>query len=201
MVYRKMVETATAGKFDREQVDAQQVQGMGSDGSTTDITGLINSTGAELTELSHLDAPNDGPYMIFGVLIAMILVALIIIILAFTINKLRKREEHTNSVHPADLILQAPPTTQQCVPQVQAEPVAFRQQPLWQFPPPLPPPYVYTNDQDAPMQPIGNERASFRNLRKNLGGRWRRLVKSKPDQEAYTIPPELKPQLKQIYVY
>lgn len=27
MVYRKMVETATAGKFDREQVDAQQVQG------------------------------------------------------------------------------------------------------------------------------------------------------------------------------
>lgn len=51
------------------------------------------------------------------------------------------------------------------------------------------------------MQPIGNERASFRSLRKNIGGRWKRLVKKKPEQEVYTIPPELKPQLKQIYVY
>lgn len=51
------------------------------------------------------------------------------------------------------------------------------------------------------MQPHGNERASFRSLRKNIGGHWKRLVKKKPEQEAYTIPAELKPQLKQIYVY
>lgn len=55
--------------------------------------------------------------------------------------------------------------------------------------------------QDNLMQPHGNERASFRSLRKNIGGRWKRLVKKKPEQEVYTIPPELKPQLKQIYVY
>lgn len=61
-------------------------------------------------------------------------------------SKLRKREEHSNSVRPADVVLQAPPQTQQCTP-AQQEPVAFRQQPLWQFPPPLPPPYVYTNNQ------------------------------------------------------
>lgn len=60
-------------------------------------------------------------------------------------SKLRKREEHSNSVHPADVILQAPPPA--LAPAHVPEPVAFRQQPLWQFPPPLPPPYVYNNDQ------------------------------------------------------
>lgn len=108
-------------------------------------------------------------------------------------SKLRKREEHSASVHPAEVLQAAP------VPP--PEPLAFRQQPLWQFPPPLPPPYVYPHDQDNLMQPHGNERASFRSLRKNIGGRWKRLVKKKPEQEVYTIPPELKPQLKQIYVY
>lgn len=106
-------------------------------------------------------------------------------------SKLRKREEHSASVHPAEVLAPAP---------APAEPLAFRQQPLWQFPPPLPPPYVYSHDPDT-LQPIGNERASFRSLRKNIGGRWKRLVNKKPEQEVYTIPPELKPQLKQIYVY
>lgn len=54
-------------------------------------------------------------------------------------SKLRKREEHSASVHPAE-VLQAAPAPPQ-------EPLAFRQQPLWQFPPPLPPPYVYPHDQ------------------------------------------------------
>lgn len=46
------------------------------------------------------------------------------------------------------------------------------------------------------------ERPGFvRGFRKNIGGRWRRLVKRKPETEVYTIPAELKPQLKQIYVY
>uniref|UniRef100_A0A8D9BII3 Uncharacterized protein n=1 Tax=Cacopsylla melanoneura TaxID=428564 RepID=A0A8D9BII3_9HEMI len=38
-------------------------------------------------------------------------------------------------------------------------------------------------------------------LKKNLGGKWKKLVKKKTPQEAYTIPAELKDQLKQIYVY
>ncbi|KAL1459003.1 hypothetical protein WDU94_011022 [Cyamophila willieti] len=38
-------------------------------------------------------------------------------------------------------------------------------------------------------------------LKKNLGGKWKKLVKKKTSQEAYTIPAELKDQLKQIYVY
>ncbi|KAL0832932.1 hypothetical protein ABMA28_001073 [Loxostege sticticalis] len=156
---------------------------MSADGSTTDINVLLNDT----------DAPNDANYMICGVVIAMALVGLIIVLLALTINKLRKREEHSASVHPAE-VLQAPPA-------LPSEPLAFRQQPLWQFPPPLPPPYVYPHDQDNPLQPMGNERASFRSLRKNIGGRWKRLVNKKPEQEVYTIPPELKPQLKEIYVY
>ncbi|KAJ2951971.1 hypothetical protein O0L34_g4233 [Tuta absoluta] len=111
----------------------------------------------------------------------------------FERGKLRKREENSASVHPAEVL--------QAAPLPPADPVTFRQQPLWQFPPPLPPPYVYPHDQDNMLQPIGNERASFRSLRKNIGGRWKRLVKKKPEQEVYTIPPELKPQLKQIYVY
>ncbi|XP_023933777.1 uncharacterized protein LOC112042839 isoform X2 [Bicyclus anynana] len=161
-----------------------QDSAMSADGSTTDIHGLLNDT----------DAPNDANYMIGGVVIAMALVGLIIVLLALTINKLRKREEHSASVHPAEAVLQA-------APQPPPEPLAFRQQPLWQFPPPLPPPYVYSHDQDNMLQPLGNERASFRSLRKNIGGRWKRLVNKKPEQEVYTIPPELKPQLKQIYVY
>ncbi|XP_048478913.1 uncharacterized protein LOC105388638 isoform X1 [Plutella xylostella] len=164
---------------------------MSADGSTTDINGLLNDTESDLTGLSHVDAPNDANYMICGVVIAMALVGLIIVLLALTINKLRKREEHSASVHPAEVLAPAP---------APAEPLAFRQQPLWQFPPPLPPPYVYSHDPDT-LQPIGNERASFRSLRKNIGGRWKRLVNKKPEQEVYTIPPELKPQLKQIYVY
>lgn len=55
-------------------------------------------------------------------------------------SKLRKREEHSASVHPAEAVLQT-------APQATPEPLAFRQQPLWQFPPPLPPPYVYPHDQ------------------------------------------------------
>lgn len=38
-------------------------------------------------------------------------------------------------------------------------------------------------------------------FRKNLSGKWRRLVKKKPQQEVYSIPVELRDQLKQIYVY
>lgn len=56
--------------------------------------------------------------------------------------------------------------------------------------------------QDVNVQNLSSERPGLvRGFRKNLGGRWRRLVKKKPETEAYTIPAELRPQLKQIYVY
>lgn len=54
-------------------------------------------------------------------------------------SKLRKREEHSASVHPAE-VLQAPTAPP-------PDALAYRQQPLWQFPPPLPPPFVYPHDQ------------------------------------------------------
>lgn len=39
-------------------------------------------------------------------------------------------------------------------------------------------------------------------FRKNLRGKWKRLVqKRQPTSEMFSIPPELRPQLKQIYVY
>lgn len=61
---------------------------------------------------------------------------------------------------------------------------------------------IYFLLQEALVQNLPSERSGFvRGFRKNLGGRWRRLVKKKPPTEVYTIPPELKPQLKQIYVY
>jgi len=38
-------------------------------------------------------------------------------------------------------------------------------------------------------------------FRKSLQGSWKRLVKKKPINETYAIPPELRNQLKNIYVY
>lgn len=65
-------------------------------------------------------------------------------------SKLRKREEHSNSVHPADVVLQtataAPVATQPpSVPQaLQADTLTYQGQFLW---PPPPQPYLYNNDQ------------------------------------------------------
>ncbi|XP_015840690.1 uncharacterized protein LOC661830 isoform X5 [Tribolium castaneum] len=161
------------------------------------IRGLLNDT----------DAPNESLYMIGGVCVAMFMVGVIIVLLAVTISKLRKREEHSNSVHPADVVLHqttpAAATQTPTAPQaLQPDPLAYRGQFLWQYPPPPPQPYMYNNDQDTLVQNLPTERPGFvRGFRKNLGGRWRRLVKRKPPTEVYTIPAELKPQLKQIYVY
>ncbi|XP_046804296.1 uncharacterized protein LOC111683110 isoform X2 [Lucilia cuprina] len=52
-----------------------------------------DENGSELSSFSHVDAPSDTIYMICGVVIAMLLVGLIIILVAVTINKLRKRDE------------------------------------------------------------------------------------------------------------
>ncbi|XP_077262814.1 uncharacterized protein LOC143897781 isoform X2 [Temnothorax americanus] len=78
----------------------------------------------------------------------------------------------------------------------------------WQFPPPYPPPhmppaqYALYNDQDTLVHGLPSDRPGFaKGFRKNLGGRWRRLVKRKAETDTCAIPPELKDQLKTIYVY
>ncbi|GBP38314.1 hypothetical protein EVAR_29258_1 [Eumeta japonica] len=76
-------------------------------------------------------------------------------------SKLRKREEHSASVHPAEVLTPAP------VPP--AEPLTFRQQPLWQFPPPLPPPYVYPHDQRLARYQRSRDRLDPRRERVGYG--------------------------------
>lgn len=72
-------------------------------------------------------------------------------------SKLRKREEHSNSVHPTDVVLQTQPNNNSpSIPAHQQPPVATQQLPAdpfmhrgqlhWQFPPPPPKP-LYNNDQ------------------------------------------------------
>ncbi|XP_050294177.1 uncharacterized protein LOC126734538 isoform X2 [Anthonomus grandis grandis] len=186
------------------------------------IQGAPNDTDADVSNLSHLDGPNESLYMISGVCVAMLLVGVIIILLAVTISKLRKREEHSNSVHPVPdatttVVLQTTTvaatvvTTNGTTPVATAgqpqrtepnDPLAYRGQFLWAFPPPPAERILYNNEQKNIVQTTNNDRSGFvRGFRKNLGGRWRRLVKKKPTTEIYTIPAELKPQLKQIYVY
>lgn len=129
-------------------------------------------------------------------------------------SKLRKREEHSNSVHPVaeattTVVLQ---TTNGSTPVATAataqppeinDPLAYSGQFLWAFPPPQPAQrMLYNNEQKEIVQIANSDRPGFvRGFRKNLGGRWRRLVKKKPPTDMCAIPPELKPQLKQMYVY
>lgn len=82
-------------------------------------------------------------------------------------------------------------------------PVAFRQSPssVWVFPPLPPQPNLYhynANSQDALVH---NEKTGFKGLKRQLSGRFKRLVSRKSHEPAPAIPPELKPQLKTIYVY
>lgn len=72
---------------------------------------------------------------------------------------------------------------------------------LWQIPP-THPYVVYNPDSDTLVHPLPSEQPGFcHGFRKNLQGRWKRLVKRKPINETYAIPPELRDQLKNIYVY
>lgn len=82
-------------------------------------------------------------------------------------------------------------------------PVAFRQSPssVWVFPPLPPQPnlcHYNANSQDALVH---NEKTGFKGLKRQLSGRFKRLVSRKSHEPAPAIPPELKPQLKTIYVY
>lgn len=85
-------------------------------------------------------------------------------------SKLRKREEHSNSVHPTDVVLQTQPTNTPSAPtqppvatqQLPADPFMHRGQIHWQFPPPPPnPKTLYNNDQ------VGNLPICLSTLKKN----------------------------------
>ncbi|XP_072763501.1 uncharacterized protein [Anoplolepis gracilipes] len=189
------------------------------------------------------DPPADSVYMICGVLIAMVLVGILIVLLAVTISKLRKREDHssTDAVHPEATVVQTATSPGTIGPTAPAHPddrctqisttaistdignsvcnehvyattttVTSSANPVepfaWQFPPPYPPPHMppYTlyNDQDTLVHALPSHRPGFaKGFRKNLGGRWRRFVKRKAESDTCAIPPELKDQLKTIYVY
>ncbi|XP_048506223.1 uncharacterized protein LOC105692096 isoform X5 [Athalia rosae] len=207
---------------DRYDVDVGTAQSISTNDGGDGIQGKDNDT----------EPPVDSVYMIFGVLIAMALVGAIIVLLAVTISKLRKREDHSNSVHPEPAVVQTaaapvpasaspsangtlqscdamPPHCTDFGPSSDPELASYAGQIVWQFPPPYPPPHtpppqysLYNNDQDTLVHALPSERVGFaKGFRKNLGGRWRRLVKRKPEMEACSIPPELKDQLKTIYVY
>ncbi|CAL1678399.1 unnamed protein product [Lasius platythorax] len=214
------------------------------------VEGIALSTAAEDVgdgpqgHENDTDPPPDSVYMICGVLIAMVLVGILIVLLAVTISKLRKREDHhssTDAVHPEATVVQtatspatigtAPTHPDDCCTQISTTtistdlnnsvcnehvyaattvtPSANPVEPFaWQFPPPYPPPHMpsaqYTlyNDQDTLVHALPSHRPGFaKGFRKNLGGRWRRLVKRKTESDTCAIPPELKDQLKTIYVY
>lgn len=52
--------------------------------------------------------------------------------------------------------------------------------------------------QDALVQ---SDKLGLKGFRKQLSGRFKRFVSRKPHEPQHIIPPELKPQLKTIYVY
>ncbi|XP_054267314.1 uncharacterized protein LOC128989437 isoform X2 [Macrosteles quadrilineatus] len=193
---------------------------------------------------NQADDPNGSLYMLCGVLIAMLLVGVIIVLLAVTISKLRKREDnlHTtvttnhnnNVIHHQQQTQQVPQQQQQ--PQCQEVVVSCPRDSQES----LPPPFLWTNSrcsttassqytlynndevdkngllyisgysvltnfvllQDNLVHSVAcEEPRECKGLRKNLSGKWRRLVKKKPPQEVYTLPAELRDQLKTIYVY
>ncbi|XP_015379398.1 PREDICTED: uncharacterized protein LOC107173390 isoform X2 [Diuraphis noxia] len=200
--------------------------------------GFINSSANPEYSSEHVDVPNEGVYMVCGVLIAMVLVAVIIVILAVTISKLRKREEtaaataaatavatantaiNNNSINnnnnvdcqlphaqPVDVAVVTNVSGDVCDAPV---PLPF----LWQYSAKnaaakntngYNSPYrLYSSDQDTLVcsVPIEETAEHRKGLRKNLRGKWRRLVhKKQQQQDAYKIPAELRDQLKQIYVY
>ncbi|XP_057332290.1 GATA zinc finger domain-containing protein 8 isoform X15 [Microplitis mediator] len=221
---------------------------------------------------SHLDPPLDTLYMIGGLMIATALVGVIIILIAVTISKLRKREDNANDhqVNSEPAVVQTATsacnnnnninnnnnnyqangniningngnynnnlnlsngvtTGQMLSSDIRnngiVNPAASitvseingivdgtivteaNDQLVWQFPPPYPPPltpppqYTLYNDQNTLVHGLQGDRHGFaKGIRKNLG-RWRRLVKRKSDIDTCAIPPELKDQLKTIYVY
>ncbi|XP_026814366.1 uncharacterized protein LOC113554639 isoform X1 [Rhopalosiphum maidis] len=226
---------------DRQHHEHSSVMSSDAANSLNDIyPGFINSSANPEYSSEHVDVPNEGVYMVCGVLIAMVLVAVIIVILAVTISKLRKREEtavaaaataaatavatantainnNNNNNNNVDCQLpHAQPVDVAVVTNVSGDvgdapvPLPF----LWQYSAKnaaakntngYNSPYrLYSSDQDTLVcsVPIEETAEHRKGLRKNLRGKWRRLVhKKQQQQDAYKIPAELRDQLKQIYVY
>ncbi|XP_016952716.1 uncharacterized protein LOC108026331 isoform X1 [Drosophila biarmipes] len=68
----------------------------------------------------------------------------------------------------------------------------------WTFPPKAPTPHIYNCL--TPDMMASSDKSSFKGFRKQFSGRFKRLVTRKVEHTP-VIPPELKPQLKTIYVY
>lgn len=122
-----------------------------------------------------------------------------IISMRFVRSKLRKREESShNTNHSSE-------STQPAQIVSTVEPVGFRQSPssVWHFPPLPPQPnlYIYNASSQDALVHSSNDKLGFRGFKKQLSGRFKRLVSRKSHEPAPVIPPELKPQLKTIYVY
>ncbi|XP_065352287.1 uncharacterized protein LOC135947379 isoform X3 [Cloeon dipterum] len=148
------------------------------------IQGLLNTT----------DAPNEGMYMMSGMLIAMLLVAVIIVLLAVTISKLRKRGDVEN----AESHVQQPAAAAAPTLVTLAEPPMsnlYEPTTAWNYPAAH---FLYSNtDQEANITPLATHQPGFcKGMRKNLGGKWKRLVRRKSDVSAVSLD-----HLKQIYVY
>lgn len=71
----------------------------------------------------------------------------------------------------------------------------------WVFPPKAPTPNIYNCSNNLDALIAANEKNGFKGFRKQFSGRFKRLVAKKPQEPVPAIPPELKPQLKTIYVY
>lgn len=71
----------------------------------------------------------------------------------------------------------------------------------WVFPPKAPTPNIYNCNNHFDALVTANDKHGFKGFRKQFSGRFKRLVAKKPQEPAPAIPPELKPQLKTIYVY
>ncbi|XP_049306273.1 uncharacterized protein LOC105234133 isoform X5 [Bactrocera dorsalis] len=68
------------------------------------------------------------------------------------------------------------------------------------FPPIIPTPNANNNFENVALGAV-NDKGSFGGFRKQFSGRFKRFVSKQPKAHNSSIPPELKPQLKAIYVY
>uniref|UniRef100_A0A336KFS6 CSON009443 protein n=1 Tax=Culicoides sonorensis TaxID=179676 RepID=A0A336KFS6_CULSO len=110
-------------------------------------------------------------------------------------SKLRKREDSSagSPVH-----VESP---QAVLPNESTPPVTYRQQPPsnWVFPPLPPQPNLYIHNAANHDALIQSDKKGLYGFKKQLSGRFKRLVSRKHHESTPVIPPELKPQLKTIY--
>jgi hypothetical protein len=71
---------------DRQHHEHSSVMSSDANSLNDIYQGFINSSANPEYSSEHVDVPNEGVYMVCGVLIAMVLVAVIIVILAVTIR-------------------------------------------------------------------------------------------------------------------